>query len=363
MAKHLPTIWPLEPHTGAKHEILRRYLRAWMPILGRSHQRIVYIDGFAGPGVYSAGEPGSPIIALETALEHQALLTGEVTFLFIERDDQRAKALTQRLAAVEVPRRFRYGVRSEACAPVLSDLLDSLNAAGQSLAPTFAFLDPFGYSHTPFDLVRRILKNSRCEVLITFMFEEINRFLSLDSEATHFDELFGTESWRQALNAPLSRERRIRLQGVYRDQLRGVARYVCAFEMRNATDATDYFLFFATNSLLGLKRMKEAMWNVDPTGAFSFSDATDPNQPVLFSGEPDVRDLERRLRQHFKEHDATVEAIEEFVVGETPYRETHYKKQILKALELAEPPGLRVVSSPAKRRRGDYPTGTVIRFT
>jgi len=26
-------VWPLEPHTRAKHEILRRYLQAWTPIL------------------------------------------------------------------------------------------------------------------------------------------------------------------------------------------------------------------------------------------------------------------------------------------------------------------------------------------
>ena len=28
--------------------------------------------------------------------------------------------------------------------------------------------------------------------------------------------------------------------------------------------------------------MKEAMWKVDPLGEFSFSDATDPNQRILF---------------------------------------------------------------------------------
>lgn len=51
------TIWPLDPHTLAKHEILRRYLEAWFPIVGRYSHRIVYIDGFAGPGRYAGGEP------------------------------------------------------------------------------------------------------------------------------------------------------------------------------------------------------------------------------------------------------------------------------------------------------------------
>ena len=59
------TVWPLEPHTKAKHEILRRYLGAWFPILtsGGWNRRVIFLDGFAGPGRYSACEPGSPIIA------------------------------------------------------------------------------------------------------------------------------------------------------------------------------------------------------------------------------------------------------------------------------------------------------------
>ena len=61
------TIWPIEPHTAAKHQILRKYLDAWLPILGTYNNRMLYIDGFAGPGEYTGGEPGSPIIALEAA--------------------------------------------------------------------------------------------------------------------------------------------------------------------------------------------------------------------------------------------------------------------------------------------------------
>ena len=65
------TLWPLEPHTEAKHRLLQRYLGAWFPILSRSSGRIVFFDGFAGPGEFEGGEPGSPILALQTLLDHQ----------------------------------------------------------------------------------------------------------------------------------------------------------------------------------------------------------------------------------------------------------------------------------------------------
>jgi len=54
----------MEPHTEAKHDILERYLERWFPILSSHGGRLAYIDGFAGPGVYSAEERGSPILAL-----------------------------------------------------------------------------------------------------------------------------------------------------------------------------------------------------------------------------------------------------------------------------------------------------------
>ena len=63
MAAPRTTVWALEPHTRAKHEILKRYLQAWMPILSRGNfPEIMYIDGFAGPGKYTGGEDGSRVL-------------------------------------------------------------------------------------------------------------------------------------------------------------------------------------------------------------------------------------------------------------------------------------------------------------
>jgi three-Cys-motif partner protein len=71
-------------------------------------------------------------------------------------------------------------------------------------------------------------------------------------------------------------ERKKFIVDLYRDQLsqRCGARHVRSFEMRNQRNATDYFLYFASNNRLGLSKMKEAMWKVDPGGGYAFSDAT-----------------------------------------------------------------------------------------
>lgn len=51
-------LWPLEAHTRGKHLVLKNYVNAWLPILGSTRQRILFIDGFAGPGEYAGGEEG-----------------------------------------------------------------------------------------------------------------------------------------------------------------------------------------------------------------------------------------------------------------------------------------------------------------
>src|SRR5439155_4580865 len=97
------------------------------------------------------------------------------------------------------------------------------------------------------------------------------------------------------INASDSRARNRCLHDLYLRQSHAQAAYVRSFEMSNERDVTDYYLFYATNELLGLKKMKEAMWKADESGEFRFSDATDPNQLVLFEKTPSLPTLQKHI--------------------------------------------------------------------
>jgi len=101
---------------------------------------------------------------------------------------------------------------------------------------------------------------------------------------------------------------------------------VRSFEMRNKRNTTDYFLFFASNNRQGLSKMKEAMWKVAPGGGYSFSDATDVEQNVLFGLEPDRRALRCLVTARFTKPRVRVQQVENFVVDDTPFLSTHYRK-------------------------------------
>jgi three-Cys-motif partner protein len=107
------TVWELQPHTRAKHAILQRYLRAWIPILAQGgFPNILYIDGFAGPGRYAGGEDGSPIIAIKSALEHAARIKGNILFLFVEERSDRAGVLRECLDELAAPEQLSNQGRS-----------------------------------------------------------------------------------------------------------------------------------------------------------------------------------------------------------------------------------------------------------
>lgn len=363
------TIWPADPHTKAKHELLRHYLGAWFPILaGSGKARVVFLDGFAGPGVYRDGEPGSPIVALDTLLRHPAfprLATTQFVFVFLEPHADRFASLTAVLdqycdarggwpSNVQVVREnltFEEGAAS---------FLAVLEQARASLAPTFAFVDPFGFSGAPLESLCRLLAFDSCEVLFTFMFDHVNRFITHGEVSPHLQALFGTDEYRSAAGLT-GDERTSFLRTLYEGQLRTRCRftYVRSFELVTLRGHIGYFLVYGTRNLVGLSRMKDAMWKVDPGGGIRFSDRF-AGQEVLLAGENrDVAPLRKALLQRFAGRQISIAEINRFVLLETPYRESDWNQRVLKPLE--KEGRIQVVTSP-RQRRFVFPRGTIVRF-
>ncbi|GAH57278.1 unnamed protein product, partial [marine sediment metagenome] len=156
MLKINNTIWAIEPHTEAKHAILRKYLNAWLPIITRWNGRVLYIDGFAGPGEYIDSEEGSPIIAIKSVLEHKADIKAEIRMLFIEADKRRCEFLKKKLESYQLHPNI---ITESICAKfdeTLTEILDYLDEQKTRLAPAFVFMDPFGFTGIPFSVVKEL---------------------------------------------------------------------------------------------------------------------------------------------------------------------------------------------------------------
>ena len=271
-----------------KHGILGRYLVGWASKVGsRSKDNLLYyLDGYAGPGTYTDGAPGSPALAVSTAqkLAHIREFRG----ICVEHRAAEYRQLEQMLAphdnwtAVEG--------RIERCLP---DLLKEIDDA-----PLFAFFDPFGVA-LPFDQVVEVMKRSgrssqvKTELLLNFSLPGLRRHCgghldsSLDypSKATFLrkaDAWLGGEWWRAVWrDGGPTREQDIALE--YLNRLRDAAGGGWGWY---ATDVSDTWTGPPSYWLLFLSKHYDGHWLFNQ----NLSSARD-NEYREFCGMATQRDL------------------------------------------------------------------------
>jgi three-Cys-motif partner protein len=276
-------------HTKAKHDILIRYMGAWMSILGGGARaagfpaHLVIVDAFAGRGRYSTDDLGSPLLLRGIAGDVIARRRADdVELFFIESNPSNCAALTSELAATAPP----SGVREvqpiqgafEDAAP---DIVESIQRSGRS---SFWFIDPFGYSGLPLRLIQRILDLQRSEVLVTLMVRDMNRFLDDSSHLTAIARILDLRG--DSLAATVAEVKRApdRMQALctlYTRQLESPQgprrRYVKAVRIaRDSASDTIYYLVHATCHLRGKREMKKAM-RVALRGMNAFFGANHPS--------------------------------------------------------------------------------------
>ena len=283
MCSTLPSI---QPHTQAKHHILRYHIEQWFPILGRTHEIVRYVDGFCGPGKYQDGEPGSPLVALEAVRRHSffgsfASMRREVEFLFVDRNTDFIHHLRNRLEGSQWPDAFDIAVHNQLFADFMDSLIGKVEATGCEMPPSLIFIDPFGPAGFPMELMARLAKFDRVEVLINLNhLEFVQWILSDQSKHITANRLFGGPRWKPALNL-FGSERSDFLVLEYERALNEIGWGSTSFEMVNAQNQTAYHLVFGTKNSKGLQAMKRSMRNASQTGEFRYTDRIDPSQPVL----------------------------------------------------------------------------------
>jgi hypothetical protein len=194
------------------------------------------------------------------------------------------------------------------------------------------------------------------------MADSINRWLAHPDEdiRAHIVETFGTDEAIKIAGDPNGRL--AGLKDLYYRQLKKAAKFVRYFELRNSDDRVVYYLFFASNNALGHLKMKEAMWKVDPMGDFTFSDATDPNQQILFPTQSSAFLTSDLVSRFHGSGQIPVQAVETYVNDETGY----LRKHMGESLGDLESKALLVVNEfkagGTKRRAGTYPNDALVTF-
>ena len=363
------TVWAAEPHTLAKHELLRRYLGGWFPIMTAYREKVIYLDGYCGPGRYENGEPGSPVIALTTLLNHSSgkNMTGKHFFFWFNDDEKERTDELERVLAEEKSRRGgawpEYVADPSVSCSSFEDTAQQIiamnndaKARGRRLAPIFAFVDPFGWAGLPIATLRDLLVDAGCELFVLFSYNAIQRWTSFEGIRHSLTELFGTTEFE---NAPLGKGRKSFLRDLYARRIRDVCRFphVLDFEMVNDRNRTSYFLFYATRHPKGVELMKEAMWKVDPSNGNMFSDLAIELDTLFDPNTFHADCLQDSIATNFAGQTVQFPAIKQFVVVGTDYPASMVKRHALKPMQAAGR-----ISCEGQTRAGTFPDHVRITF-
>lgn len=193
-----------------KHEILRQYVRPFAAMTGSRSpgHRVVVLDGFAGRGRASSGQPASAELLLQTA---ESLHDRSVEAFFVERNPSDYRNL-QAVVAEYLAR----GVVATAWHGDVAAHLDQVVHAAIGV-PLFLFLDPCG-ANLPVAALAQVLAGARraerppTEVLLNFSADLTRRTAGAvakgrlgDPGVARMDTTCGGEWWREtALHARAS---------------------------------------------------------------------------------------------------------------------------------------------------------------
>lgn len=371
-----PEKWMIKEHTKVKHDILSLYLVPWAKILRSFNKRLIILDGFAGRGEYTENGQkivcGSPIIFMDLNLTN---LIEDLVCIYVEKDhdnysnlcevlrrrknDLETRSPNTNMEIIELisedPIQVnsfisyftrKYGksntetVRQKSTILLINadfvsfieSTLSHIDDNNMKIAPSFCFIDPFGFHGIPLKIIKRILSLPNTEILLTFMARDINRFSPLEQEEKGLEQLFGTKEWKKEIDKKDARK----FADFYRRTLKsnGV-KFVIYFRMFEANrKSVIYYLIHASNDLKAVELMKERMKkiNVDFTYYGPDNNILDNKQERLTYGFEEYAD---ELCEQYSGKKITFDELREETIDSNSFIEKEYR-QIIKQLEMQD---------------------------
>jgi three-Cys-motif partner protein len=249
--------------TQAKHFILRGYLQelAYKVLRGWD---IAYVDGFSGPWKSNTADfsDTSFMIALAVLKEAQRIIreqTGAKRKIRCFFSEKNADAYQQMVVAVAPFHRPNDGFEVKTFRGEFVDAVGEIRGFIGNAFPLI-FIDPTGWTEYPFAKIAPLFAYSKCEVLINFMYDQINRFLTHPDEKiiASLDANLGGPGWPNRLDRTMKKG--LAVEKLFRETLKeaGKFRYVVSTRIDKSTqERPHFFLAYGTKDRAGLKAFRE----------------------------------------------------------------------------------------------------------
>ncbi|MFE4995702.1 three-Cys-motif partner protein TcmP [Streptomyces mirabilis] len=347
------TVWKSDPHTQVKHLVYRHYLQCWMGKILQTFPEATIVDAFAGPGVYTDGPPGSPIVVAKTFLEHTAYRRfNKLNLVCLEERPDRVEELRRQFAKLSPSPQLNISVQPPGVFAEQQPRLYTLAHRGRAETPVLWLIDPFDLKRAPFSLIRRCLAGPRDEVLFTLFTNELHRFCQRENFDKTMTPYFGGTHWQSAV--PERRGRREAFATAYQQGLKDQELFTGGFGIKVSDQSARYHLVLATHSEAGLKCWAPVTWKLDHYSGQGASAET-AGALSLFDEASVVDRLDVALRAYA----GTAQRWE--TLSSQAARLNHMDKHLRQVLDKLAAQGLAFRVDPVRARTA-WPEGCTVRF-
>jgi three-Cys-motif partner protein len=347
------TVWKSDPHTQVKHLVYRHYLQCWMAKICQTFPEATIVDAFAGPGVYTDGPPGSPVVIARSFLEHTAYQRfNRLNLICLEERPDRVEELQRQFAKLPKVPKLNISVQPPGKFAEQQRQLSARAHCGRAETPVLWVVDPFDLKSAPYSLIRQCLAGPRDEVLFTLFTNELHRFCQREGYDKTMTLYFGGTHWEAAV--PQKRGRREAFAAAYQQGLTDQGLFTGGFGIRVSNQSARYHLILATHSEAGLKCWAPVTWKLDRYSGQGASAET-AGAPSLFDDNSVVDRLDIALRAH-----AGTEQRWETLSSQAA-RLNHMDKHLRQCLDNLAAQGLAFRVDPVRARTA-WPEGCTVRF-
>lgn len=276
----------IQPHSIAKHDVLRSYLAAYFQTLVSGPQqdvmRVTLVDGFAGGALYFHSETkhiveGSPLILLKAAEEAEFLINQgrnkpikmEVDHFFIEAKKSTFQHLEKTLKEKGYGSRIGQSIHlfHSKFQDKAESVISFINKKSPRNGRSIFILDQYGYKDVPTALIRKIFQSlPSAEVILTFGVDSFLNYAN-DGELTKsllevvgVPDIFQGRSIEQIKSS--ERDWRLFIQSsLYKGLVSKCgAKHSTPFFIRNNKGHGDYWLIHLSQHYRARDVMTEVHW-------------------------------------------------------------------------------------------------------
>lgn len=322
--------------TTYKIKYVSSYIEKWLLVVTnvKEVKRINFIDCMCNAGIYSDGEIGTAMRALELfnafAANHPEK---EFNLILNDINPERIKAITYVAKNVVGINASNISIKThnKDVNVLLSDdfYFNKLFNCYPNRSANLVFVDPYNFCTVKISALEHFLSDKYCELIFNIFTNDYVR----NQKTAKMKEYCSSEGIPLCSKAELVKIITERLKT-------GNIKYSFSYEFKISTNTELYQIMFFTPSIRGLEKLKEALWETFDGKQFHRNEEKNEDQLSFFTKE-DVRDsrldsysndARELLIQNFSGQTVDFSVIEEFIIENTMLNQSHIITKILKPL-------------------------------